>query len=105
MMRRLTGRKTTLIFDDFQSDKFDVDNGLNQGDPLSGITYIIYNSGFLACLRWDKGEHGIDDAYLLMIGHSFEETHAMLTDVMERPGECLNGQGPTTASSDWTSSN
>jgi hypothetical protein len=40
----------------------------------------------------DKGECGalfIDDMYILMIGHSFEETHRMLKDTMERPGGVL----------------
>jgi hypothetical protein len=89
MMRRLTGRKTTLTFDNLQSGEFDIDNGLDQGDPLSGITYILYNSGFLLCLKPERGERGalfIDDAYILVIGHSFEETHAKLEDVMVRPG-------------------
>jgi hypothetical protein len=89
MMRRLNGRKTTLTFDDFQSGEFDVGNGLDQGDPLSGIMYLLYNAGFLLCLKPEKGERGalfMDDAYLLVIGRSFEETHAKLEDTMVRPG-------------------
>ncbi len=44
LRRRLEGRKTVLTFDDFKSLVFEVTNGLDQGDPLSQILYIIYNS-------------------------------------------------------------
>jgi hypothetical protein len=85
----MNGRKTILTFDDFQSGLFNVDNGLDQGDPLSGITYIIYNASFLQCLRAGGGECSalfIDNAYILIIGCSFNDTHAMLKDAMERQG-------------------
>ena len=32
----MDGRTTTLSFDDYQSDSFQVCNGLDQGDPASG---------------------------------------------------------------------
>jgi hypothetical protein len=70
MLRRLHRRRTVITFDDFRSAEMDVDNGLDQGDPLSGITYIIYNSTFMKCIRWDKGERGalfIEDTYLLIV--------------------------------------
>ncbi|EJD45154.1 hypothetical protein AURDEDRAFT_49485, partial [Auricularia subglabra TFB-10046 SS5] len=33
-----------LKFDDYASDWFDVNNGIGQGDPLSMILYLFYNS-------------------------------------------------------------
>jgi len=40
----LRGRKTKLHFDDYVSEWFDITNGIGQGDPLSMILYIIYDS-------------------------------------------------------------
>jgi hypothetical protein len=51
MMRRLSGRHTRMKFDDCKSHLFDIDGGLDQGDPLSVITYMLYNACFLECLR------------------------------------------------------
>jgi hypothetical protein len=88
MIRRLEGRRTILTFDDFKSQAFDIDGGLDQGDPRSGISYMIYNAGLLRCLNAAAGESGglfIDDAYLLAIGNSMEETHGTLKSIMERP--------------------
>jgi ribonuclease HI/endonuclease/exonuclease/phosphatase family metal-dependent hydrolase len=87
MVRRLRGRKTTMSFDDFQSSEFGIDNGLDQGDPISGITYMIYNGGILECLDEKNGELGalfIDDAYLLTIGDTLVETHAKVKHIMEK---------------------
>ena len=87
MVRRLKGRKTTLSFDDFLSEEFGIDNGLDQGDPVSGIIYMIYNGGILECIDTKNGEHGalfIDDAYILTIGDSVEETHDKVKRIMEK---------------------
>ena len=46
--RRLACRKTQLIFDDFVSEEFVVDAGLDQGDPFSPTGYLLYNSDHLA---------------------------------------------------------
>ncbi len=45
LQRRMAGRTTTISFDGHQSTVFDVENGLDQGDPASGILYSIYNAG------------------------------------------------------------
>jgi Reverse transcriptase (RNA-dependent DNA polymerase) len=87
MLRRLDGRKTVLTFDDFRSQEFAIDNGLDQGDPISGVSYMIYNGGMLDCIRGEDGVHGalfIDDVYLLTVGDSLEKAHEKLKDVMER---------------------
>ena len=43
----LTGHKTRLKFDDFMSDWFKLDNSIGQGDPLSMILYVFYNTDML----------------------------------------------------------
>ena len=43
----LTGRKTRLSFDDYTSDPIPINNGNNQGCPLSMIYYAFYNAGLL----------------------------------------------------------
>jgi hypothetical protein len=47
MKRRLGNCRTTLSFDDYQTEAFIVTNGLDQGDPFSGIYYLIYNTDLL----------------------------------------------------------
>src|ERR1700690_401986 len=89
MLRRLEGRKTRLSFDDFKSHLFTIEGGLDQGDPLSVITYLLYNACFLECLREEHGERGalfVEDTYVLGIGADFTETTRKLKDIMERTG-------------------
>jgi len=45
--RRNSSRKTKIIFDDYESEPFNVDDGLDQGDTQSLILYILYNAGIL----------------------------------------------------------
>ena len=89
MGRRLACRKTQLIFDDYVSEEFVVDAGLDQGDPFSPTAYLLYNSDHLSIADPRNGEHVfvfIDDTTLVTVGDSFEETHAKLRSLMEREG-------------------
>lgn len=86
--RMLWGRKTKLCFDDYTSEWFDITNGIGQGDPLSMILYIIYNSDLVETA---KGKHEltlafVDDTAFLAIGKMFQETHSILKDMLERRG-------------------
>ena len=47
----LQGRRTRLRFDDFNSDWIPIANGIGQGNPLSMILFVIYNSDFEMTLR------------------------------------------------------
>ncbi|KAF8881115.1 hypothetical protein BD779DRAFT_1382405, partial [Infundibulicybe gibba] len=83
----LDGRKTMLSFDDYKSVQFSIDNGLDQGDPFSLICYLIYNAGMLSIPLKHRKEMGllyVDDAALVVTGHSFADTHRKLIDLMTR---------------------
>lgn len=72
--RRLEGRKTSLIFDDYKSETFNIKEGIDQGDAQSLIAWIIYNHHILKI--FDKGakETGflyVDDTAILVTGNDF----------------------------------
>ena len=86
--RLLRGRKTRLRFDDYVSDWVAITNGIGQGDPLSMILYIIYNSDLVDVAK-GKNELAlafVDDTAYLAIGKTFQETHKILNDMLERAG-------------------
>ena len=86
----LTGCKTKLSFNNFMSDLILINNGNNQGCPLSMIFYMFYNTGLLEISppdTPDKQQFGyIDDIALLATGNSLAETHCKLADMMTCPG-------------------
>jgi len=89
MKRRLGNRRTTLSFDDHQTEAFVVMNGLDQGDPFSGICYLIYNADLLKIPSLRIGERVslfVDDAVVIVIGKDFVETHEKLWNIMNRAG-------------------
>ena len=91
--RRMANRKTQLSFDDYTSETFIVDNGLDQGDPFSPGGYMIYDADILDIPVTENGENAIlfvDDTTLFAIGDSYEETHKMLEDMLHRPGGILH---------------
>ena len=87
MKRRLENRRTTLIFDDHETQSFAVGNGLDQGNPFSGICYLIYNSDLVNIPRKKNGEHVllfVDDTAITVVGKDFVETHNKLRNIMNR---------------------
>ena len=76
-----------LIFDNFQSDLFIVLNGLDQGNPFSGILYLLYNLDLLKIPKTQQGETMllfVDDTAIIIRGNKFAETHTKLQDIMQR---------------------
>jgi hypothetical protein len=53
-------------------------NGLDQGDPFSGICYLLYNTDLLNIPETKNGEWTllfVDDATIIEMGKDFSETH------------------------------
>jgi hypothetical protein len=89
MRHRLENRCTTLIFDNHETATFMVENRLDQGDPYSGISYLVYNSDLLDIPSLDLGEQTllfVDDAVLIITGEDFSDTHNKLRNIMTRTG-------------------
>ena len=81
----LTNWRTRLHFDSFMLDWVDIDNGIVQGDPLSMLLYLFYNTDLIASPK--KGEAMIayvDDASYYAEGTNFEEAYDRLHDMMNR---------------------
>ena len=56
-------------------------NGLDQGDPFSGICYLIYNADLLKIPILRIGEWVllfVDDMVVIVIGRDFFKTHEKL---------------------------
>ena len=86
--RLLQGGRTRLRFDDFNSDWIPITNGIGQGDPLSMILFIIYNSDLVetAANTNELTLAFVDNTAFIAIGKDFNETHAILVDMLEREG-------------------
>ena len=85
----LSNRHTVLCFDDYVSLAIQITNGIRQGDPLSMILYIIYNSDILSIpkIAQKMNEYmlsHVDNTALLAIGCSFDNMHQILADMMTR---------------------
>ena len=91
--RRLQGRKTSLIFDDYRSETFDIEEGIDQGDAQSLIAWVIYNHQILKIFNKALKETGflyVDDAAVLVTGEDFNITHDKLKNVMNREGGIMD---------------
>ncbi|KAG2065356.1 hypothetical protein BDR04DRAFT_1032968 [Suillus decipiens] len=79
--RRLENQNTHLHFDNYQSKLFKVPDGLDQGCPLSPITFIFYNSDILQVADPRKGELSLgflDDIALAARAQCASQTHYRL---------------------------
>ena len=91
--RRLTGRRTTLTFDDFTSDPFSIPTGLDQGCPLSPIAFLFYNADLIGLADGQKDMIGlgfIDDTAFMARGGTLEEANGKLKTLMEKEGGALS---------------
>ena len=92
-LRHTNDRCTRLGFDEYQSDLFRVLNGLNQGDPHSGILYLLYNSDLPSLADIKRGKSSllfVDNAALIVTGKNFAVTHDKICDIMTRPNGVFN---------------
>ena len=89
---RLTGRKTSLCFDDYISILFNILSGLDQGCPISPIGFLFNNADILEVPRRHRGEIGfgfIDDVGLGARGPTQQAANAKIKSMMERRGGCI----------------
>ncbi|KAJ1299356.1 hypothetical protein OPQ81_011876 [Rhizoctonia solani] len=92
MLAKLSGRSTCLAFDDYTSVPLPVDNGIDQGCPLSVIFYLLYNAPLVKVPRPANNElcvAYIDDITFVTWGPTFEDNHRTLVDMMSRKGGAL----------------
>jgi Reverse transcriptase (RNA-dependent DNA polymerase) len=85
----LDGRRTKLVFNGFTSEEFDIDGRLNQGDPQSVISYLLYNSGLAEIPKEKKGESSVlfvDNNSVLAVGRNFNNTGRMICNMFKRKG-------------------
>ena len=83
----LTNRKTRIKFDDHISDYYNITNRIGQGDPLSMLLYIIYNTDLLEITDDETTEDTIgyvDNIALLATGNDFKETTIQLKQLMTK---------------------
>ena len=75
-----------MKFDDFVSKFIDITNGIGQGNPISMLLYILYNTDLLEALRQlDEDTIGyIDDALVVATGRTVKEMTKSLKSFMER---------------------
>ena len=69
----LMGCQTQLKFNDYTSSWFKLDNGIGQGDLLSMLLYLYYNSDVLEVLKGhnEMGLGYIDDMALVAVASDF----------------------------------
>ena len=82
----MQNHQINMKFDDYEADHFQVDNGLNQGDPFSGICYLIYNRDLLDILERKTGEMillFVDNTAVITTGKNFTKMHEKLNNIME----------------------
>ncbi|KAJ7631766.1 hypothetical protein B0H17DRAFT_884440, partial [Mycena rosella] len=78
-----------LAFDDFVLELFEVDGGLDQGDPHSGFLYLVYNSPLTEIPQVMRGGASVvfvDDDTLITTGCSFKATHRKICDMVQQAG-------------------
>jgi hypothetical protein len=89
MERRLDRCKTSLVFDNYKLETFEIKEGINQRDAQSLIAWIIYNHQILKIFNKALKKTGflyVDDAAVLITGADFSSTHEKLKSVMNREG-------------------
>lgn len=92
MASMLTNRETKICFNDYTSEAIRLDNGIEQGDPLSMGLYQFYNADLLD-IPLEPNQLTIayvNDAIIYASGNSFEETHKSIVDMMTKDNRVTN---------------
>lgn len=85
---KFQGRSTTLNFEDYESNPFDITHGLDQGCPLSPILFNYYTASLI---QTAKGKDEIvtsfvDDIFSLTIADTIEQAQNRQKDLETRKG-------------------
>lgn len=83
--RKMSGRKTTLTFNDYSSDPFEIISGIDQGCPFSVILYLFYNSALIDISLLGNTLDGtgyIDDIAFLAMGKTIDTVYEHFSTVM-----------------------
>jgi len=94
---KVTRCQTTLKFDGYKSEPLPLSKGLDQGCPLPGIAFQLYNANLIDIRDIRKGEDAVafmDDTLLLAWGKNLTDTNVQVKQMMTRRGGGL----------DWTKS-
>ncbi len=82
----LSGRTTTLSFDDYESPSYEVLSGLDQGCPLSPVLFAYYTASLMEKLEGQRDKAAlsyVDDINLLTAGYSFADANAKAEMVID----------------------
>jgi hypothetical protein len=86
------GHQTTLSFDNFITEPFLIPIGLDQGCPLSPITFLFYNADLIGLAKGEKDMIGlgfINNTAFTARSDSFKEVNAKLKHLMEKENGAL----------------
>ena len=88
----MSDHSTVLKFDDYTSLPISIDSGIGQGDLPSMPYYTVFNSGLIEVARGPnkKAIAFVDNTVYLAIGPNFEDTHAILQDMLLCPKGALD---------------
>jgi len=84
---KIGGRRTTMVFDGYESPLFTLPCGTDQGCPLSGMLFQFYNADLLDVANTSNGEDAVafvDDTALLATASTFKAANQKLKVMMEQ---------------------
>jgi len=88
LRNKMTGRETTIVFDDFVSCLIVVCSGLDQGCNLSGLLYRFYNASQITAVKGRKElvSNYADDTVCATQGKTMEEATKKMEELFHREG-------------------
>jgi Reverse transcriptase (RNA-dependent DNA polymerase) len=85
--RKIGGRRTTMVFDEYDSPLLTLPCGTDQGCPLLGMLFQFYTADLLDVAKTDNGEDAVvfvDDTALLATATTLKAANRKLKSMMEQ---------------------